>query len=97
MLAAGLIADDHHDLPTLTGELLGRLEPLTAAGTRDDNDLVPDRLRRRRRPVAGLRRRSTHLNTFPFRQRAMTVARDMAGRACPARAYWLAGLAGPPL
>ena len=39
MLAAGLIADDHHDLPTLTGELPGRLESHTTAGTRDDEAL----------------------------------------------------------
>ena len=32
VLAAGLIAGDHHDLPALTGELPCRLQPHTAAG-----------------------------------------------------------------
>jgi hypothetical protein len=62
VLAAGLIADDHHDLTALAGELPGRLESQAAAGSGDDDDLVPGRLLRRRRLVAGLRSaRSTHL------------------------------------
>jgi hypothetical protein len=79
VLAASLIADDHHDLPALAGELPGRLQSHTAAGTGDDDDLVPDRLLRRRCLAACRRRRSTHLKPFPFCQRAITVARGMAG------------------
>jgi hypothetical protein len=46
MPAAGPIADDHHDLPALNSQLLGRLESNTSAGTRDDDNLALDRLLR---------------------------------------------------
>lgn len=52
VLATGLIADDDHDLPAPARELPGGLESQTAASTRDDDDLVPDRLLRRRRSPA---------------------------------------------